>query len=102
MTGLYLKSEGWNVSFSKGSRGPADVIASRNHKLWLIQVKASRRLSKLKGCEVTRLMEMASKSGGMPVVATLQPQASKAASFDTGNFALSFYLLDEWTPLDPT
>jgi Holliday junction resolvase len=106
ITALYLKSRGWDIRMSKGSRGPADVIASRKKAIWFIQVKASRCVPRLKGYEVQRLIEMAYDSGASPVVATLQPGMPKkgelpSACFSTGNFSLSFYLLDAWKPLDP-
>ena len=103
---LYLKSLGWQVTMSKGSRGPADLIASRSEDTWLIQVKASSKLPRLKGYEVKRLKEMADNSGASPVIATLQPgkqgrSHEKSGSFNTGNYSLSFYLLDGWARLNP-
>ena len=98
---LYLKSLGWQVSLSKASRGPADITASRDDDVWLIQVKASSAVPRLKGYEVKRLREMAQKSGGSAVVATLGPQRKEAGAFSTGNYSLSFYLLDDWTRLNP-
>ena|ERR1051326_1829019 len=107
---LYLKSLGWQVTMSKGSRGPADLIASRGDEtIWLIQVKSSSKLPRLKGYEVKRLREMADNSGASPVIATLQPEGKeegsrsheKSGSFSTGNYSLSFYLLDGWARLNP-
>lgn len=105
---LYLKSLGWRVRLSKGSRGPADITACKeaDNATWLIQVKASSCLPRLKGSEVKRLLDMTEKYGASPVVATLQPNAAShepesGGEFVTGRFALSFYLLDGWTRLNP-
>ena len=109
---LYLKSLGWQVALSRGSRGPADITASRkaDSALWLIQVKSSACLPRLKGYEVKRLIDMAAENGASPVVATLQPatkglndfrERRARGSLCTGNYDLSFYLLDGWTRLNP-
>ena len=42
----YLKLRGWNVNVSKGSRGPADLIATKELTMWLIQVKSSTSYTK--------------------------------------------------------
>ena len=70
---LYLKLKGWNIKLSKGSRGPADIIATRDFKKWLIQVKSSSLIPRLKGSEVKRLRKMAQRDKGQAVIATLQP-----------------------------
>ena len=46
---LHIMSKGWDVKFSKGSRGPADLYASKESEEWYIQVKASTEVSKDKG-----------------------------------------------------
>jgi Holliday junction resolvase len=71
----YLKSKGWCLQISKASRGPADIIAiSKKNEKWLIQVKSSTKMPRLKGFEVKRLNEMAQTVGGLPVIATFQPK----------------------------
>ena len=40
IVGLYLKSKDWNVYFSKGSRGPSDIVAMKDQLIWLIQIKS--------------------------------------------------------------
>lgn len=107
MAALYLKSAGWDIRLSPGSRRPADIIASRKPDLWLIQVKASAGgIPRLKGYEVKGLMEMAARTGGLPVVATLRPHnlespKALAGGFDTGSYSVMFYQLDGWEVLDP-
>jgi Holliday junction resolvase len=99
---LYLKSIGWqDVRLSRGSRGPADITASSHDGAipWLIQVKASSGIPRLKGYEVKRLMDLAKKNNGMPIVATYQPFGR--GGFSTGNYSILFYLLDNWQELDP-
>jgi Archaeal holliday junction resolvase (hjc) len=95
---LYLKSSGWNVALSRGSRGPADIIASCGNAQWFIQVKSSAGVPRLRGYEIRRLKEMAASHGGLPVISTLQPFQS---GFNTGNYSILFYMLDTWQNLDP-
>ena len=101
IVGLYLKSIGWqDVRLSRGSRGPADITAlpCNGGVRWLIQVKASSGIPRLKGYEVKRLMDFAKNNDSLPVVATYQPLSS---GFSTGNYSILFYLLDSWQELDP-
>jgi hypothetical protein len=95
---LYLKSSGWNIALSRGSRGPADIIATCEKTQWFIQVKSSTGVPRLRGFEIKRLKEIAARKGGLPVISTLQPFRS---GFSTGNFSILFYLLDSWQILDP-
>lgn len=74
VVGIYMQHFGWNVRLSAGSRGPADIIATRSSRKWLIQVKSSNKIPVLKGREVNHLKDMAKTVGGLPVVATLQPK----------------------------
>jgi hypothetical protein len=100
LVGLYLKSIGWrDVRMSRGSRGPADITASCDGIRWLIQVKASGSVPRLKGFEIRRLMDFAECYDGLPVIATYQPIIS--GGFSTGNYSIFFYLLDSWQELDP-
>jgi len=96
---LYLKSMGWDdVQLSRGSRGPADIVATCKNAKWFIQVKSSGGVPRLRGYEVKRLMELAKNKDGAPVVSTYQPFGS---GFSTGNYSILFYLLDSWQALDP-
>ncbi len=95
---LYLKSLGWNVALSRGSRGPADIIATCSNAYWFIQVKSSAGVPRIRGYEIKRLKEIAACKGGLPVVCTLQPFYS---GFSTGNYSILFYMLDNWQALDP-
>ena len=95
---LYLKSSGWNVALSRGSRGPADIIATCGHAQWFIQVKSSAGVPRLRRHEIKRLKEIAASKGGLPVISTLQPFHS---GFSIGNYSILFYMLDSWQLLDP-
>lgn len=95
---LYLKSLGWNVALSRGSRGPADIIATCGNAYWFIQVKSSAGVPRIRGYEIKKLKEIAACKGGLPVVSTLQPFHS---GFSTGNYSILFYMLDNWQALDP-
>jgi Holliday junction resolvase len=79
LVAIYLTSCGWNVQLSRGSRGPADIIASRGSSKWLIQVKSSRKIPSLRGRELNRLREMAKAADGLPIVATVQPKETAIA-----------------------
>lgn len=112
---LYLKVRGWNTQLSKGSKGPADIIAIRESTKLLIQVKSSTRIPRLKGCEVKRLRETAEVACGQAVIATLQPAGDGIAAHDDiqsgsderlatinlGNYAIFFYSLKDWKRIIP-
>jgi Holliday junction resolvase len=115
---LYLRSRGWNIELSKGSRGPADIIATnRNYTKWMIQVKSSTGITHLKGYEVKRLKEAAEKNDGLAVIATLQPteivlplsayenrsktdikgdECYRNNTVCLGNYTIVFYSLNDW------
>jgi Holliday junction resolvase len=95
---LYLKSLGWDVALSRGSRGPADIIAKCGNAYWFIQVKSSAGVPRIRGYEIKRLREIAACKGGLPVISTLQPFHS---GFNLGNYSVLFYMLDNWQALDP-
>lgn len=112
---------------SKGSRGPADIIATyKNHTKWLIQVKSSMGLAHLKGNEVKRLREASQVNGGLAVIATLQPTEivlsssmidqtnnnesmtvtkwndnSRNDAINLGNYTIVFYSLNNWKRIIP-
>lgn len=112
---------------SKGSRGPADIIATyKNHTKWLIQVKSSMGLVHLKGNEVKRLREASQVDGGLAVIATLQPTEIVLSSsmidqtnnnesmtvtkwndnsrndvINLGNYTIVFYSLNNWKRIIP-
>jgi hypothetical protein len=124
---LFLRLRGWNIKFSKGSRGPADIIATyKKHTKWLIQVKSSTGLAHLKGHDVKRLKEESRINGGLAVVAILQPaetlfslstishpsnhQSVVNAEWDDnckkdviylGNYAIVFFSLNNWRTMMP-
>ena len=112
---LYLKLKGWDIQLSKGSRGPADIIATRNSMIWFIQVKSSTALPKLKGYEVKRLKEIANISGGLAVIAILRPayrenlnnslspeRDKNTYEVNLGRYSIFFYSLDNWKAITPS
>lgn len=127
MVALYLRSRGWNIELSKGSRGAADIVATkRNYTKWMIQVKSSSGIVHLKGYEVKRLKEAAERNDGLAVIATLQPaeivlpfseiDAAQDKSMTDkkrdgyyrqgaarlGNYAIVFYSLSNWKKILPS
>ena len=68
-----LRDRGWSVVMSPGSRGPYDIKAVKGRRLWLVQVKATRRpvtfVQKLSTVERAALCESADLKGGTPVLA---------------------------------
>lgn len=74
---LYMMSKGWHVTMSRGSRGPADLYANKESKLWCVQVKASTRAPCIKGLGIRRLMAHALQENGYPVLAILQPSIKR-------------------------
>ena len=108
---IYLKLKGWNIEqISKGSKGPADIIASHKSTKWFIQVKSSTALPRLKGYEVKRLRELSESSGGLAVIAILCPADLNRSSSEPdkkpdyanlGNYAIYFYSLHNWKRITP-
>ena len=106
---------------SKNSRGPADVIAlldsDKKQRKWLIQVKSSRKIPRIKGHEILRLIASASIVRSDPIVATLHPiignemgqliNLSKTVIHDsklaTGDrrFTVTFFHLPYWNIIRP-
>jgi hypothetical protein len=70
---LYLISKGWQVKLSKGSRGPADLMAKKDLILLYMQIKASSNLPRIKGSNISKLKNKSHLEGALPVIATLQP-----------------------------
>lgn len=70
---LYLISKGWQVKLSKGSRGPADLMAKKDLVLLYMQIKASSKLPRVKGSNISKLKNKSHIEGALPVIATLQP-----------------------------
>jgi Holliday junction resolvase len=118
---LYLRFVGWQVRLSKNSRGPADIIAvfnsKNNQKKWLIQVKSSRKIPRIKGYEIVRLTAAATIAGGDPIVATLHPmivnESKELTNFSEDidhdsslaiinrRFAITFFYLPYWSIIRP-
>ncbi|HKR74311.1 MAG TPA: hypothetical protein VJR94_09385 [Candidatus Nitrosocosmicus sp.] len=105
LTGLYLSNNNWLVYFSKGSRGPADIIAKQDDTLLLVQVKSSTKIPRIRGREILHLIQMANKiSNSYPILSLVHPQLNCNTNNNTiflGNYSLNFFLLPEWTSIDP-
>ena len=118
---LYMRLIGWRVRLSKNSRGPADIVAAidskETQKKWLIQVKSSRTIPRIKGQEILRLIAAASDASGDPIVAALHPPIGKEAEqlihlcenhnpesklgFGSIRFAITFFYLPCWNMIRP-
>ena len=100
LVGLCMKSKEWNVYFSKGSRGPSDIIAIKNDVIWLIQIKSSTRIPKIRGCEISNLIKMSNKiNNSFPILSLISPRLDRDANANSilfGSYSLSFYLLPDW------
>jgi hypothetical protein len=113
---LYLLSKGWDVKLSRGSRGPADLMAKKDLILLYIQIKASSKLPRIKGSAITKLKSKSINDGALPVVATLQPifpivnSVRNITNNDTinlsnkkkekMNFKIYFYDLSDWSHMN--
>jgi len=68
-----LRQDGWSVRMSPGSRGSFDIEAKKGRRIWLIQVKATRRpvtfVEKLSTPERDALLESADVLHATPVLA---------------------------------
>lgn len=105
IVGLCLSNNGWLVFFSKGSRGPADIVAKQDNTILLIQVKSSTRIPRIRGREVHNIIQMANKiSNSYPILSLVHPNLECNINKNTilfGNYLLNFYLLPEWISIDP-
>jgi len=117
---IYLQSCGWDVQLSRGSRGPADLIATQGSDKWLIQVKSSSNIPSLKGHELKELRKMAKNVNGHPVIATVQHKntvtskrsvdssggvplrgAAKRDAANLASYGIFLYSLLDWEILYP-
>jgi Holliday junction resolvase len=102
--GSCLNNYGWAVFFSKGSRGPADIIASRDNTLLLIQVKSSTKIPKIRGAEVHNLIQMSKKiSNSYPLLSLVHPHLECNVNNNTilfGNYLINFFILPRWDSVD--
>lgn len=100
LSGLYLKTHNWSVFFSHGSRGPADIVATKNNIILLIQVKSSTKIPKIKGHEIKRLLEFSNKIlNSFPIVSLVHPNIKDEFTdgyVSLGNYLLNFFLLPRW------
>jgi len=72
-----LRRAGASVEQSPGSRGPFDLHAKFDNKKWLVQVKSGTNPpSNLRGTELQRLNQSATKRGATPVLATVNDQGN--------------------------
>jgi|SRR5215831_12997905 Holliday junction resolvase len=112
LVAVFLKARGWNLNLSKGSRGPADIIATRDRAKLLIQVKSSNLVPRLKGYEIKRLIVLAELVRGSAVIATLQPSFTALSDpkegqyhdstdgiYHIGDYSLNFYVLPNFNRL---
>jgi hypothetical protein len=91
--------------------------SKNNQKKWLIQVKSSRKIPRIKGYEIVRLNAAATVAGGDPIVATLHPMigndTNKLKNFSENidhdsslaisnrRFAITFFCLPYWSIIRP-
>lgn len=98
--GSCLANYGWNVFFSRGSRGPADIIARRDNVFLLVQVKSSTKMPKIRGYEVHNLIELSNKiSNSYPVLSLVHPHLQCNVNNNTilfGSYLINFFLLPQW------
>ncbi len=103
MVGLYLKSKNWNIYFSKGSRGPSDVVAIKNNIFWLIQIKSTTKIPKIHGYEIVNLVNMSKKiKNSFPILSLVTQNMSSNVnpnSIVLGDYVINFYLLPNWKSL---
>ena len=113
---LYLLSKGWEVKLSKGSKGPADLMAKKDLMLLYIQIKASSKSPRIKGSAISKLKSKSFMDGALPVVATLQPMfplldhdekilnndsiTLSVKKKDKMEFKIYFYDLSDWSNID--
>lgn len=72
----HLRGKGFQVKLSPGSRGPADLNASKPRKKWFVQVKTSQGAEPAwpSPKDAARLERTAARAGGTAVVAQIAGQ----------------------------
>ena len=97
--GSCLTNYGWAVFFSKGSRGPADIVARRDDILLLIQVKSSTKIPKIRGAEIQNLIQMSEKiSNSYPLLSFVHPHIECNVNNNSiifGNYLINFFILPQ-------
>ncbi|VFJ14171.1 hypothetical protein [Candidatus Nitrosocosmicus franklandus] len=105
LAGLYLSNNNWLVFFSKGSKGPADIVAKQDKTILLVQVKSSTKIPRIRGHEIQDLVQMAKKiSNSYPLLSLVHPHLNCNTNNNTisfGNYLLNFFLLPEWISVNP-
>jgi hypothetical protein len=100
LVALYLKSNDWNVYFSKGSQGPSDIVAMKNDLIWLVQIKSSTKIPRIHGYEISNLIKLSNKiNNSFPILSFVSPKLYCNINNNTiflGNYLLNFYLLPDW------
>jgi hypothetical protein len=102
VVGSILNLKGWKVRFSPSSRGPADMVASKDGNTWCIQVKASMKSPHIKSEEITKLKAYASSIKGLPVFASFHPwndRDGEGGGISIGDYKIFFYSLNSWRSL---
>ena len=98
--GSCLNKYGWAVFFSRGSRGPADIVANRDNTFLLIQVKSSTKIPKIRGAEIQNLIHMSKKiSNSYPLLSFVHPHLEcnlNDNSIIFGNYLINFFILPQW------
>ncbi|TVP39745.1 hypothetical protein [Candidatus Nitrosocosmicus arcticus] len=102
--GSCLTNYDWAVFFSKGSRGPADIVASRDNTFLLIQVKSSTKIPRIRGAEIQGLIQMSKKiSNSYPLLSLVHPHLECNVNNNTilfGNCLINFFILPQWESVD--
>ncbi len=84
----------------KGSRGPSDIIAIKNDIIWLIQIKSSTKIPKIRGYEINNLIKLSNKiNNSFPILSLVNPNMRcniNTNSIFCGDYLLNFYLLPDW------
>ncbi len=98
MVSKALQKLGWKTMISPGSRGPADIQATKGGKKWCIQVKVRKNPSKipLRPSEESNLFAHAKIVGGIPVVALVSEIPGGLLMVDTNirDFKISSLIRD--------
>jgi hypothetical protein len=105
ITGLFLSNNDWLVFFSKGSRGPADIVAKQHDILLLIQVKSSTKIPRIRGAEIHNLLQMSNNISNsytiFTIVHTTLDCYTNGYTIVFGNYSLNFFILPIWTSINP-
>jgi Holliday junction resolvase len=95
-----LRTDGYQVWQTRGSKSPADILAAKTGQLLLVQVKSGEH--GMSGTDWNLLLELANRAGATPILATRTGPALRRIHYRrlTGphRHGTRSWPCEDWTP----